>query len=179
MIADVYAGRPVAYTTFLAYDEVAHHSGIERPDTLADPAPRRPRRSAASPRRPPTRRGPYELVVLSDHGQSQGATFLQRYGIDARGARAARRPADAVEAETRSHDEALGLLGAALTEAGRRRGGAGARRRAASTRGRGGRRRGRLARSRRRGRDGELAGDRRDGVGLPRPDLVPARCPAA
>ena len=23
---------------------------------------------------------PYRLVVLSDHGQSQGATFLQRYG---------------------------------------------------------------------------------------------------
>ena len=29
------AGRPVVYTTFLAYDEVAHHSGVERPDTLA------------------------------------------------------------------------------------------------------------------------------------------------
>ena len=33
--ADVLAGRPVVYTTFLAYDEVAHHSGVERPDTLA------------------------------------------------------------------------------------------------------------------------------------------------
>jgi hypothetical protein len=29
------AGRPVIYTTFLAYDEVAHHSGIERRDALA------------------------------------------------------------------------------------------------------------------------------------------------
>ena len=35
LIADMYAGRPVVYTTFLAYDEVAHHSGIERPETLA------------------------------------------------------------------------------------------------------------------------------------------------
>ena len=35
LIGDVYAGRPVAYTTFLGYDEVAHHSGVERPDTLA------------------------------------------------------------------------------------------------------------------------------------------------
>ena len=35
VIADIYAGRPVAYTTFLAYDEVAHHSGVERPDALA------------------------------------------------------------------------------------------------------------------------------------------------
>ncbi len=35
IIADMYAGRPVLYTTFLAYDEVAHHSGIERHDALA------------------------------------------------------------------------------------------------------------------------------------------------
>ena len=77
--ADVLAGRPVVYTTFLAYDEVAHHSGVERPDTLA--VLRRVDRAIAriadavehAPR-------PYELVVLSDHGQSQGATFLQRYG---------------------------------------------------------------------------------------------------
>ena len=29
-------------------------------------------------------RGPYEIVVLSDHGQTQGATFKQRngYGLD-------------------------------------------------------------------------------------------------
>ena len=35
VIGDVLAGRPVVYTTFLAYDEVAHHSGIERYDALA------------------------------------------------------------------------------------------------------------------------------------------------
>jgi uncharacterized membrane protein YvlD (DUF360 family) len=77
--ADILAGRPVVYTTFLAYDEVAHHSGVERPDTLA--VLRRVDRAiatiaAAVPHAP----RPYRLVVLSDHGQSQGATFLQRYG---------------------------------------------------------------------------------------------------
>ena len=35
VVGDVLAGRPVVYTTFLAYDEVAHHSGIERADALA------------------------------------------------------------------------------------------------------------------------------------------------
>ena len=35
VLGDVYAGRPAVYTTFLAYDEVAHHSGLERADTLA------------------------------------------------------------------------------------------------------------------------------------------------
>jgi uncharacterized membrane protein YvlD (DUF360 family) len=77
--ADILAGRPVVYTTFLAYDEVAHHSGVERPDTLA--VLRRVDRAIATiasavPHAP----RPYRLVVLSDHGQSQGATFLQRYG---------------------------------------------------------------------------------------------------
>jgi uncharacterized membrane protein YvlD (DUF360 family) len=77
--ADILAGRPVVYTTFLAYDEVAHHSGLERPDTLAvlrrvDQAIARI--AAAVPYAP----RPYRVVVLSDHGQSQGATFRQRFG---------------------------------------------------------------------------------------------------
>jgi len=77
--ADVLAGRPVIYTTFLAYDEVAHHSGIERPDTLAvlRKVDQAIDRIAAAVEHAPR---PYELVVLSDHGQSQGATFRQRYG---------------------------------------------------------------------------------------------------
>ena len=77
--ADLLAGRPVVYTTFLAYDEVAHHSGVERPDTLAvlRRVDRAIARIAAAVEHAPR---PYELVVLSDHGQSQGATFLQRYG---------------------------------------------------------------------------------------------------
>ena len=80
VIGDVLAGRPVVYTTFLAYDEVAHHSGVERRDALevltrVDRADRAHRAARADAPRP------YELVVLSDHGQSQGATFLQRYGL--------------------------------------------------------------------------------------------------
>ena len=93
-----------------------------------DAAPRSTARSAASPRRAADAPRPYRLVVLSDHGQSQGATFLDRYGITleelvrdaARRRRASqRRP---------STDEALGYLGAALTEAAGGDVGAGARR---------------------------------------------------
>ena len=57
-------------------------------------------RSPASP--PPVADAPrpYRLVVLSDHGQSQGATFLQRYGDDARGGRrAAPCDGDSVQAD--------------------------------------------------------------------------------
>ena len=80
VVGDILAGRPSIYTTFLAYDEVAHHSGIERPETLytlskVDREIDRIRRVVKEAPRP------YHLVVLSDHGQSQGATFLQRYGV--------------------------------------------------------------------------------------------------
>ncbi len=80
VVGDILAGRPAIYTTFLAYDEVAHHSGIERPETLrtlskVDREIDRIRRVVTDAPRP------YHLVVLSDHGQSQGATFLQRYGV--------------------------------------------------------------------------------------------------
>ncbi len=79
VIGDLALGRPVGYTTFLAYDEVAHHSGVERPETLqtllrVDQAIGRIMRAAEGAPRP------YCFVVLADHGQSQGATFLQRYG---------------------------------------------------------------------------------------------------
>jgi len=79
LIGDLLAGRPVMYTTFLGYDEVAHHSGIERRDTLAVLAgiDRQFARIAAAAVKAPR---PYRLVVLSDHGQSQGTTFRQVTG---------------------------------------------------------------------------------------------------
>lgn len=73
------AGRAVVFVDFLDYDEVAHHAGVARPEsldalagidrvlqTLADVA-------AVSPRE-------YRVVVVSDHGQAQGATFEQVSG---------------------------------------------------------------------------------------------------
>jgi plasmid stabilization system protein ParE len=76
---DMLRGVPAIYTTYVAYDEVAHHSGTERGDALRvlrlldrDIA-RLARVAGEAPR-------PYHLVVLSDHGQTQGATFRQRYG---------------------------------------------------------------------------------------------------
>ncbi len=79
LMADIVEGVPVSYATFVGYDEVAHHSGIREPDALAvlkrhdRQLARLERATAQSPR-------PYHLVVLSDHGQTQGAPFRQRYG---------------------------------------------------------------------------------------------------
>jgi uncharacterized membrane protein YvlD (DUF360 family) len=79
VISDMLRGRPAVYATFSSYDEVAHHSGLERHDTLealrkVDKLLGRIARAGHyAPR-------PYEIVVLSDHGQTQGATFKQRNG---------------------------------------------------------------------------------------------------
>lgn len=73
-------GEPIIYTTWPGYDKVAHFSGPwsrhafgtlrgfdrflgQLRYNLARKAPR-----------------PYELIILSDHGQSSGATFKMRYG---------------------------------------------------------------------------------------------------
>ena len=42
---------------------------------------RRPRAARRSRRRPRTPPRPYRFVILADHGQSLGQTFLQRYGV--------------------------------------------------------------------------------------------------
>ena len=83
VLTDMMRGRPAVYATFSSYDEVAHHSGLERADTLEalrkldDRFAQIERARRYAPR-------PYEIVVLSDHGQTQGATFKQRngYGLD-------------------------------------------------------------------------------------------------
>ena len=81
VLTDMMRGRPAVYATFSSYDEVAHHSGLERADTLA--ALRKLDEQFGrieSARRYAPR--PYKLVVLSDHGQTQGATFKQRNAYD-------------------------------------------------------------------------------------------------
>ena len=81
LLGDIVEGVPVVYSTFVGYDEVAHHSGVEQPDAFAvlrqhdAELARLERAIEQAPR-------PYHLVVLSDHGQSQGRPFRQRYGVE-------------------------------------------------------------------------------------------------
>nr|WP_202797668.1 phage holin family protein [Candidatus Protofrankia datiscae] len=72
-------GVPVVFCDFVDYDEVAHHAGPNRRESLQtlegiDRVLAMLERIASAVERT------YEIVVLSDHGQSQGATFRQRYG---------------------------------------------------------------------------------------------------
>jgi uncharacterized membrane protein YvlD (DUF360 family) len=76
----VMRGTPAVYCDFVDYDEIAHHAGPFRPEALASlegidaVLATLEEVARAAPR-------PYRFVVLSDHGQSQGATFLQRFGL--------------------------------------------------------------------------------------------------
>ncbi|WP_257232305.1 phage holin family protein [Streptomyces sp. Rer75] len=77
---DILSGRTAIYADLVAYDEVAHHSGPRSRDAqqvlarldrsialIAKVAERAPR--------------DYRIVLLSDHGQSPGATFAGAYGL--------------------------------------------------------------------------------------------------
>lgn len=115
LLGDIIEGVPVVYSTFVGYDEVAHHSGIEEPDAFAvlkqhDAQLERLEKAVNQAPRP------YRLVVLSDHGQSQGRPFRQRFGIEleelvrsAMGGAEVYAPA--------APDEGLSSVGGALTDA--------------------------------------------------------------
>jgi hypothetical protein len=79
VVTDMMIGRPCIYATFSSYDEVAHHSGLERVDTM-EALRRLDERIGRIERASRVASRPYHVVVLSDHGQTQGATFKQRNG---------------------------------------------------------------------------------------------------
>ncbi len=115
VLSDMFVGRPAIYATFASYDEVAHHSGLERPDTLEalrkldQQFGRLERARRYAPR-------PYEIVVLSDHGQTQGATFKQRNGYALEDLVRQSVEADDVRAES-GEDESRTNVGVAFDEA--------------------------------------------------------------
>lgn len=72
-------GAPVVYCDLVDYDEVAHHAGPARPESLRA-LENLDRMLGVLQRLGHEAARSYHLVVLSDHGQSQGAPFRQRYG---------------------------------------------------------------------------------------------------
>ena len=115
LLGDIVEGVPVVYSTFVGYDEVAHHSGIEQPDAFAvlrqhDAQLARLERAVEQAPRP------YHLVVLSDHGQTQGRPFRQRYGLELEEVvRDALADGDVYAPP--APDEGLSSVGGALTDA--------------------------------------------------------------
>jgi hypothetical protein len=79
IIEEMYRGANVIYADFTDYDELAHHCGPERTESF-DALDGIDRALATLEKAAATSPRPYRFVVLSDHGQSLGATFRQRYG---------------------------------------------------------------------------------------------------
>ena len=80
LIGDMMGGDvDVAYSTYLGYDEIAHHSGVRDSDAwialrqMDEQIRHLVDANKYSPR-------DYQFVIQSDHGQTNGATFTQRYG---------------------------------------------------------------------------------------------------
>ncbi len=80
LIGDILAGNyNVIYATYMGYDEIAHHSGVEDYDSFyalrqIDRQFKRLENAAEKAERN------YKFIVLSDHGQSNGFTFKEKYG---------------------------------------------------------------------------------------------------
>jgi uncharacterized membrane protein YvlD (DUF360 family) len=120
VMRDVYLGVPAVYATFFAYDEVAHHSGIDGP--AAHRILRRlDRLFARIDYAARTASRPYRIVILSDHGQSEGATFLQRQGVTLE--QYVAQLAGRSVGGTKKQDESEGRLTTALSETGQGAGG--------------------------------------------------------
>ncbi|HEY7025575.1 MAG TPA: phage holin family protein [Candidatus Limnocylindrales bacterium] len=79
VIEEMLRGTPTIYVTYTDYDEIAHHSGPARAESL-DALDGVDRALGSLARAAEDAPRPYHFVVLSDHGQSLGATFKQRYG---------------------------------------------------------------------------------------------------
>ena len=78
-ILEIVRGVPAIYTLWAGYDEVAHHSGPWTRDAMLTLSQfdRTIQHILTAIERDAPR--PYEFILLSDHGQSFGATFEQRY----------------------------------------------------------------------------------------------------
>ncbi|WP_167005312.1 phage holin family protein [Mumia sp. ZJ430] len=72
-------GTPILYVDYVDYDEVAHHAGVFRREALAALEALDGVLATLETVTTHCRRR-YRIAVVSDHGQSQGATFLQVHG---------------------------------------------------------------------------------------------------
>ena len=80
LVGDMLVGDiDVAYSTYLGYDEIAHHSGVRDEDSwfALKGMDKQIRRLVTATKYTPR---DYQFVIQSDHGQTNGATFKQRYG---------------------------------------------------------------------------------------------------
>ena len=112
-------GTRSIYVDYVDYDEVAHHAGVLRPESLdaleaVDLVLRQLETvAAAAPRR-------YRFVILSDHGQAQGTPFAEQFGEDLATvvARLSRSHVTSSQDDVEGWGRARGLVGELSSESG-------------------------------------------------------------
>ena len=118
IIGEMGRGTPVIYADYLGYDEVAHHAGPERPETMQqlDRVDRMMRSLSRAAEDAPR---PYHFILLSDHGQTQGAPFEDRYGIGLEELTRSLMEGDVSSLDASNDVEGWGPINTFLTEASR------------------------------------------------------------
>ena len=78
--SDILRGIPAIYTTYAGYDNICHYAGLKTPEAVESltEIDRFFARLEYITERAPR---PYHIVVLSDHGQTNGGTFKNVHGI--------------------------------------------------------------------------------------------------
>ena len=80
ILLDIYLGVPVIYSTFMQYDELAHHFGPSSWQALRD-LRRTDARIREIKRMIENLSGrPYDLVILSDHGMTPSSSYRVQFG---------------------------------------------------------------------------------------------------
>lgn len=77
---DVYLGVPIIYSTYMQYDELAHHFGPSSRQALSDLKRTDARISEIERMIRATNARGYDLVILSDHGMTPAASYRVRFG---------------------------------------------------------------------------------------------------
>lgn len=116
VILDIIRGSPAIYTTYVGYDEIAHHAGPDTADAMNSVRniDTQVRRILDVIKRKAPR--PYDVILLSDHGQAYGATFKQRYGYTLTEHISSLMRQDATVAEVNATENAQGYTAALLAE---------------------------------------------------------------
>jgi hypothetical protein len=124
VIGEMGRGTPVIYADYLGYDEVAHHAGPERPEAMeqldrVDRMMRSLAKAAVDAARP------YHFILVSDHGQTQGAPFEDRYGVSLEALIRSLMEGEVTSIDATNDVEGWGGLNSFLTEAARAPGASG------------------------------------------------------
>jgi uncharacterized membrane protein YvlD (DUF360 family) len=121
VIEEMYGGAPTIYVDYTGYDAISHHCGPERQEAI-DALEGIDRAIGSLLKASEHTCRAYRLVVLSDHGQSLGATFSQRHGQPLEGIIAALLPANMSVVGTTNSVESAGMGRRIVAELGRGQG---------------------------------------------------------